>query len=97
MPGAFHYDGPETSDSMAESGYKVEEIEVGEVPARRVEEFEKIVREEGIEKREYGWNCQSWTLGVLGRAKGKGFVEWWVTEDGVRCWLKEERASSGTQ
>ncbi|MCJ1247906.1 hypothetical protein MMC30_005121 [Trapelia coarctata] len=91
MPGAFHYDGPEPSEAITELGAKVEEIDVGEVPADRVEEFERIVSEERIEKREYGgWNCQDWTLGVLGRLNGAGFVFGYITPDGVKGWLKEE-------
>ena len=41
MPGGFHYDGPEPNEDITVSGSKLEDIDMGEVLASRLIEFEK--------------------------------------------------------
>ena len=90
MPGAFHYDGPESNEDMIRSNTRIEEIEIGELPAGRLAEFERIAKDEAISKQEYGWNCQNWTNSVLERLKASGFGHTYITADSVKSWLKEK-------
>ena len=93
MPGGFHYDGPEPNSDVTKvmdphAKPKVV-IEIGEVPFDKLGEFESIMGSEDVSKKEYGWNCQDWTVAVLEKVEGRGWLHESLTVEGIKAWLRE--------
>ena len=81
---------PEPDEDMTVSGSKLEDMDVGEVLASRLIESERILEEEPVSMREYGWNCQSWTVGALEKLERAGFVYADIKRDSVEAGVEEE-------
>lgn len=89
MPGSFYYQGPEDVDLSKADNLK-NELEIGEVDGSRLDRVHEILKGVRIDKVESsGWNCQSWALDGLADFKKEGFVYDYLTEDGLKHWLKE--------
>ena len=89
MPGGFYYKGPESVD-LAKSGNLKEVLEIGEVDSSKLTRAHEILSNIKIDSVESsGWNCQDWALDGFEQLKKEGLAYDYLTEDGLKNWLKE--------
>ncbi|CAG8973028.1 hypothetical protein HYALB_00007256 [Hymenoscyphus albidus] len=90
MPGGFYYDGEENEDLKESAGIK-EILEVGAVPAGKIDRFKELLNSVRIEKNESTkWNCQSWCLEALELLRLEGFFSEDYPNNVIQYWLRED-------
>jgi hypothetical protein len=92
MPGNFFYPGPEKV-SLSRSTARKETLDIGEIPAAKLNRVTELLRQVNIIKDEASfWNCQDWSLDALEKLAAEGFVMEGYTSEVVKNWLREQDA-----
>ncbi len=90
MPGGFYYRGEENVDLEKSSSVK-QVLEVGAVPAGKIDRFKELLNTVEIDNDESTkWNCQSWSLEALDLLRLEGFILEDYSNNVIQNWLRED-------
>lgn len=89
MPGGFYYLGAEKVDDLGRLGPKCNELDIGNVPTSKLDQFTEICKAIHVIQDEVTeWNCQDWTIAAVKQLKEEEFIDSWITEEYMRGFLK---------
>jgi hypothetical protein len=89
MPGGFYHQGEENVDLKKSSSVK-EVLEVGAIPAGKINGFKQLLNTVKIDNSESTkWNCQSRSLEALELLRLEGFILEDYPNNMIQYWLRE--------